>query len=206
MESVLNKDYTYLKGDYYNGYYKVSSALNSEVIPKAFKEEVEADILELFIRNQDKGNNFNDVVDGDIDEFIRNIVDVYLEETSTKTKVLNSIGYGIAISGMFFGIDILNNSKATIASLIMAGVTLVLVALVTFSNYKLSKKVNPKNMKYIAGATGFGISLLSNFFYDFVATLNSSLGNTMNLSVALIIIIVEVVIGFYIIKKIDKQR
>lgn len=206
MENTLKKDYTYLKGDYYIGFNKISSTLDSGLIPKSFKEEVEADVLELFIRNQDNNKEFDEVIGGDIDEFIRNIVDVYLDETSIKTKVLKSVAFGMVVSAIFFGIDIILYSKATIANIVMCGASMIIISLTMFLSYKISKKINPKNAGYISFGVGFLLSILSNHLNKNVSVFNSSLKTEVNVIATVGILVVIIIIGSIILKKIDNYN
>lgn len=204
MGSTLKKDYTYLKGDYFEGFSKISNTLNSGIIQKSFKKEVEEDILELFIRNQDNNKDFNEVVGGDIDGFIRSIVDVYLDETPIKTKVLDSLACGLIVGGVFLVMDMITHERFTSANITLYGAVTVIVFLTNFFSYKISKTINPKITNYIAATVGFILSLCSDFLYTNIEFLNSLSKYEINTTIGITIIAVIITIGFIIIKKIDK--
>lgn len=206
MENVLVKDVNYLKGEYATGFEKVKSALKGGLIPKSFNKDVEGDILELFIRNQDNNKEFNEVIGGDLDNFIKEIVNVYFEVTSTKTKVMGSVGAGMVIFGVFFGMESFRLGKTSLASLTMSIFACLLVTAIILFSYKISKKINHKNTNYIAGGVGFFIAMISRSVYENVEYFKNAMGNEINMILSIAIILVTVTIGFIMIKKAEKQN
>lgn len=206
MENVLVKDVNYLKGEYAEGFEKVKKSLKAGLISKNFKKDVEGDILELFIRNQDNNMEFNEVIGGDLDNFIREIVNVYFEEISTKTKVIASAGSGLVVAGVFFGLDSFVLEKPSFAILTMSMLSFFLVTAITLFSYKISKKANPKSANYIAGAGGLFISMISRSIYDNVEFFKNAKENEISMAVSIAIILVTVGIGFIMIKKAEKQN
>lgn len=205
MENMMKRDEKSLRGEYLRGFNEVKKALNSTVIGTEFKVEVESDILELFIRNQENNKAFDEVVGEDVHSFIRDIVDVYLDELSTKTKLLNSFGVGLLISGLFFFFDFFTGHPASMASLIMIAGTFVVVTSVTFISYKIGKKIKPKNVGYISGAAGFAVSFISRYLYDSVEVIKKAAEQSIDFKSIVVFVIIEIVIGIIILKKCSKE-
>lgn len=205
MENVILKDVNYLKGEYAEGFAKVKSSLKGGLISKKFIKDVEGDILELFIRNQDNNKEFTEVIGGNLDSFIKEIVSVYFEVISTKTKVIASVGAGSVVAGAFFGLDSFVLGKPSLAILIMSMISFLLVTAITLFSYKISKKVNHKNSNYIAGAGGILISMISRSIYDNVEFFKTAKENEISMALSIAIILVTVGIGFIMIKKAEKQ-
>lgn len=206
MEKNLKKDSSYLQGEYSDGYDKISSTLKSGVIQSSFKKEVEEDILEMFLRNQNNNVDFDEVVGGDLEGFIRDIIDVYLDETPTKTKVLNSISYGLIVAAVFLGLETITYGKATMAYIALSGIAVIMVSAVVLLSYKISKKFNPKSTTFIAAVMGFSLSYISDFICKKVVFFNSLLKYEINTIIVMVIIITMVIIGAVIIKEINKPN
>lgn len=206
MEKNLKKDSSYLQGEYSDGYDKISSTLKSGVIQSSFKKEVEEDILEMFLRNQNNNVDFDEVVGGDLEGFIREIIDVYLDETPTKTKVLNSISYGLIVAAVFLGLETITYGKATMAYIALSGIAVIMVSAVVLLSYKISKKFNPKSTTFIAAVMGFSLSYISDFICKKVVFFNSLLKYEINTIIVMVIIITMVIIGAVIIKEINKPN
>lgn len=206
MEKVLIKDVNYLKGDYATGFSEVRSTLKAGLISKSFKNDVEEDILDLFIRNQDNNVEFDEVIGGDLDTFIKEIVNVYFEETQTKTKVMTSVGNGILVFGAFFAIDSIIYGKPTLASLIMSAIAFLFMVAITIFIYKANKNFNQKNTKYICAAGGLVVGLISGVVYDNVEFFKYAMNNEINMALTIIIIVVTVTIGSFMIYKVDKEK
>lgn len=206
MEKNLKKDSSYLQGEYFDGYNKISSTLKSGVIQSSFIKEVEEDILEMFLRNQNNNVDFDEVVGGDLEGFIRDIIDVYLDETPTKTKVLNSISYGLIVAAVFLGLETITYGKATMAYIALSGIAVIMVSAVVLLSYKISKKFNPKSTTFIAAVMGFSLSYISDFICKKVVFFNSLLKYEINTIIVMVIIITMVIIGAVIIKEINKPN
>ena len=206
MEKNLKKDSSYLQGEYSDGYDKISSTLKLGVIQRSFKTEVEEDILEMFLRNQNNNVDFDEVVGGDLEGFIREIIDVYLDETPTKTKVLNSISYGLIVAAVFLGLETITYGKATMAYIALSGLAVIMVSTVVLLSYKISKKFNPKSTTFIAAVMGFSLSYISDFICKKVAFFNSLLKYEINTIIVMGIITMLVIIGAVIIKEINKPN
>lgn len=206
MEKNLKKDSSYLQGEYSDGYDKISSTLKSGVIQSSFRKEVEEDILEMFLRNQNNNVDFDEVVGGDLEGFIRDIIDVYLDETPTKTKVLNSISYGLIVAAVFLGLETITYGKATMAYIALSGIAVIMVSAVVLLSYKISKKFNPKSTTFIAAVMGFSLSYISDFICKKVVFFNSLLKYEINTIIVMVIIITMVIIGAVIIKEINKPN
>lgn len=195
----------YLKGSYYNGFKKISQSLNSEIIPLKFKQEVEDDILELFIRNQSNNKDFNEVIGNDLNTFTKEIVDAYLSTLSKKYKYFNILKLSFIFSALVFCFSIIEQGS-NLGSIFISIIYFLISLLTYFILYIITGKFNVKLTAYASAIWGFTLGIFQNFIFENIAFINKLSTFPIDIKLSIFIIIIELLIVVLIEKSLKKTN
>lgn len=139
----LQKYTSQLNTDYALGFKQIKKGLDLNFFPRDFQKEVLNDLLELFLRNQNQGKKFNEVVNSDIDSFIKEIIEAYVLNMTKKEVILSSLKIGLIVAIVFTIFDFMQYGF-TIISILMPLISFILISIIQYILYQTATKINPK--------------------------------------------------------------
>ncbi|EEO33434.1 hypothetical protein MBAG_02386 [Coprobacillus sp. D7] len=132
-----------LNNDYTNGLKKIKKGLDLNLFPRNFQKEVLNDLLEVFLRNQAQGKKFSEVVDHDVNSFIKDIIEAYVLNMTKKEIGLNSLKIGLIVSIVFTVLDFCQYGF-TVITMLMPLISFILISITQYILYQTATKISIK--------------------------------------------------------------
>lgn len=185
-----------LKGEYYDAFEKIDYRLQF-MVPRSFRKEVDADLLDLFYRNQNMGNNLKEAIGVSVDSFIRDILESYYSTLGTR-RFLNyffqQAFLGAMLASFFYIMNswILGNTEPISSATIFSGIIgFIMGAVAYYLSHKFLYKKSVNLGQFLQMMLLLMPMYIMNFFHEKVYEITK--GINISYFVVIVFLIIEIV-------------